>query len=91
MKQKVLLVLVGGLMALLIAGCGGQATPEPASAPAEESSSQEEAASSESEAMPAPEAIEIGSVIPLTGPFAGGGAQVERGYKMAIELLERNS
>ena len=32
-----------------------------------------------------PEFIEIGSTIPLTGRYAGGGAQVERGYNMAIE------
>jgi hypothetical protein len=31
-----------------------------------------------------PEFIEIGSSIPLTGRYAGGGAQVERGYTMAI-------
>jgi branched-chain amino acid transport system substrate-binding protein len=33
----------------------------------------------------APEAIELGAVVPLTGAFAGGGAQVERGYQMAVE------
>lgn len=33
----------------------------------------------------APEFIEIGATIPLTGRYAGGGAQVERGYNMAVE------
>lgn len=33
----------------------------------------------------APETINVGAVVPLTGPFAGGGAQVERGYQMAVE------
>lgn len=33
----------------------------------------------------APETISVGAVIPLTGVFAGGGAQVERGYQMALE------
>lgn len=33
----------------------------------------------------APETIKVGAVVPLTGPFAGGGAQVERGYNMAVE------
>ena len=33
----------------------------------------------------APEAIDVGAVVPLTGAFAGGGAQVERGYRMAVE------
>jgi branched-chain amino acid transport system substrate-binding protein len=91
MKQRGLFVVVAVVMALLIAGCGGQATPQPASAPAEESSSQEESSSASSEAAEAPadapEAIEIGAVVPLTGPFAGGGAQVERGYKMAVEAI----
>jgi len=36
-------------------------------------------------AAQAPETIKVGAVVPLTGPFAGGGAQVERGYKMAVE------
>lgn len=35
----------------------------------------------------APEAILIGAVIPLTGRYAGGGAQVERGYQLAIEAI----
>lgn len=34
---------------------------------------------------PAPEVINVGAVVPLTGAFAGGGAQVERGYRMAVE------
>lgn len=33
----------------------------------------------------APETVKVGAVVPLSGPFAGGGAQVERGYKMAVE------
>lgn len=33
----------------------------------------------------APESIDVGAVVPLTGAFAGGGAQVERGYRMAVE------
>lgn len=32
-----------------------------------------------------PETIKVGAVVPLSGPFAGGGAQVERGYKIAVE------
>jgi branched-chain amino acid transport system substrate-binding protein len=33
----------------------------------------------------APERIDVGAVIPLTGAFAGGGVQVQRGYEMAVE------
>ena len=36
-------------------------------------------------AAQAPETIKVGAVVPLSGPFAGGGAQVERGYQMAVE------
>lgn len=32
-----------------------------------------------------PETIKIGANIPLTGRYAGGGAQVERGYRYAVE------
>lgn len=35
----------------------------------------------------APETIKVGAVVPLTGAFAGGGAQVERGYKLAVEAI----
>lgn len=34
-----------------------------------------------------PESIKVGAVVPLTGPFAGGGAQVERGYRYAVEAI----
>lgn len=34
-----------------------------------------------------PETIKIGATIPLTGRYAGGGAQVERGYSMAVEAV----
>lgn len=32
-----------------------------------------------------PETIKIGAVVPLTGRYAGGGAQVERGYQFGVE------
>lgn len=35
----------------------------------------------------APESIKIGATIPLSGRFAGGGAQVERGYVMGVEAI----
>jgi branched-chain amino acid transport system substrate-binding protein len=33
----------------------------------------------------APDSISIGAVIPLTGRYAGGGAQVQRGYQLAVD------
>ncbi len=38
-------------------------------------------------AQDVPEAINVGAVIPLTGAFAGGGAQVERGYQFAVDAI----
>ncbi len=32
-----------------------------------------------------PETIVVGATVPLTGRYAGGGAQVERGYMLAVE------
>jgi len=39
------------------------------------------------ETAEAPDAIRIGGVVPLTGAFAGGGAQVERGYIYAVDAI----
>ncbi len=38
----------------------------------------------------APETIKIGAVVPLSGPFAGGGVQVQRGYEMAVNAVNEN-
>jgi branched-chain amino acid transport system substrate-binding protein len=38
----------------------------------------------------APESIPIGAAVPISGPLAGGGGQVERGYKIAIEDINAN-
>ncbi len=35
----------------------------------------------------APASIKVGAVVPLTGAFAGGGAQIERGYIYAVEAI----
>jgi branched-chain amino acid transport system substrate-binding protein len=35
----------------------------------------------------APESISIGAVIPLTGRYAGGGAQVQRGYELGVQMI----
>ncbi len=38
-------------------------------------------------AQSGPDTIKIGASIPLTGRYAGGGAQVERGYQLAVEAI----
>ena len=71
------------------------AVTEEAAAPATEEAApatEEAAVATEEVAAPAgdaPEAIEIGAVVPLTGPFAGGGAQVKAGYEMAVENINK--
>lgn len=57
---------------LALAACVAPATA-PASAPAGEA------------AMPA--SIKLGAVIPLTGRFGAGGAQVKNGYELAVEII----
>ncbi|MEZ4619584.1 MAG: amino acid ABC transporter substrate-binding protein [Caldilineaceae bacterium] len=47
--------------------------PAPAAAPAGEAA--------------LPESIKIGAVIPLTGRFGAGGAQVKNGYELAVETI----
>ena len=106
MKQRGLSIGIILVMLLLMAGCGGQPTPAPTAAPADTEAEPAEAAAEPTEEMAeaaepaedteaaaasdAPAAIEIGAVVPLTGPFAGGGAQVERGYNMAVEAINAN-
>lgn len=84
-------------ISLVLVACGGgqattpaPATTEPteeAAPPTEEMEEPTPVAEETEELPPAPESIKVGAVVPLTGAFAGGGAQVERGYKMAVEAI----
>lgn len=38
----------------------------------------------------APSTIKIGAVVPLTGRFGSGGAQVKAGYEFAVEDINRS-
>ncbi|MDX1412588.1 MAG: amino acid ABC transporter substrate-binding protein [Candidatus Promineifilaceae bacterium] len=98
MRNKFLILLLL-IVALMITACGGGEAPvveteaeapaeTEAEAPAEEEAeapAEEEAEAPAEEMADAPEAINVGAVVSLTGPFAGGGAQIERGYQMAVE------
>jgi branched-chain amino acid transport system substrate-binding protein len=84
------------VLALVLAACGtgddGSDTTEPGvttTAGGETPTTGEEPdePTTTSESSDAPEAISIGAVIPLTGPFAGGGAQIERGYIYAVDAI----
>src|SRR3990172_8754955 len=78
------LVLGSMVLGLVLAGCAGGATTEPpATSPPAEAATE-----APTEAPPpAPESIRVGAVIPLTGAFAGGGAQVQRGYELAVDAI----
>ena len=95
MRHRALLVVLT-VFAMVLAACGdgddGSDTTqaETATTAAEETTTTEamdETTTTGDEAAEAPEAIRIGAVIPLTGPFAGGGAQIERGYIYAVDAI----
>ena len=59
--------------AALLVGCGAPASP-PTAAPTETPAPAN-----------APASIKIGAVIPMTGRYAPGGAQIKNGYELAVE------
>src|SRR3970040_1572349 len=80
-----LFVLGMVVVSLVLAACGPGATPEASDTrpPTEEAAMEEPTEAP----PPAPESIRVGAVIPLTGAFAGGGAQVQRGYQLAVDAI----
>ncbi|HRN50019.1 MAG TPA: amino acid ABC transporter substrate-binding protein [Anaerolineales bacterium] len=72
-KHLTLLILLGCVLA--------------ACAPASPAGAVPTGASAESAAGEAPAFINIGATIPLTGSFASGGAQVQRGYQYAVDAI----
>jgi branched-chain amino acid transport system substrate-binding protein len=74
--------------ALFFAGCAAPATEAPTQAlPPEPTSPPAVVEPTAVPLPPAPEFIEIGAVIPLTGAFGGGGVQVKNGYEFAVEAI----
>ncbi|HEX6299685.1 MAG TPA: amino acid ABC transporter substrate-binding protein [Acidimicrobiia bacterium] len=92
MRRRSLLVVLA-VMALLLAACGsgdeeGAETTQPSGEEVTTTAeTPDETTTTGEEPVDAPESIEIGAVIPLTGAFAGGGAQIERGYVYAVEAI----
>lgn len=68
------------VFALLLSACAAPVAPGAAPEAADSS-----AESADSAALPA--TIKIGAVIPQTGRFGAGGAQVQRGYELAVEAI----
>jgi branched-chain amino acid transport system substrate-binding protein len=87
MKVKLAsLIVVMLLMSIFVTSCAPAATPEPTKAPATQAPVKPtEAAPTEPPKPPAPEYIEIGASIPLTGKFGSLGSQVKVGYQYAID------
>lgn len=103
MKSGRSLALVVTLcLALIVAalpfapGCAQQPAAKPAEAPAAKPAEAEPAEAKPSEAKPAapagpaPASIKIGGVYSLTGADSSVGAQVEAGYKLAIEAINKD-
>ncbi len=89
MKSKFSIVVVMLLVGAMLASCGPAATPTPAPATAAPATAAPTEVPTEAptptEAFPpAPEFIEIGASIPLTGKFGSLGTQVKAGYDYAI-------
>ncbi len=84
-------LLVGStVLALVLAGCGDGGDDTTTTAAAQDTTTTAapaEQTTTTAEAMEAPESIKIGAVVPLTGAFAGGGAQIERGYIYAVDAI----
>ncbi|HET8740785.1 MAG TPA: amino acid ABC transporter substrate-binding protein [Acidimicrobiia bacterium] len=96
MRHRTLLAVLT-VFAMVLAACGdggeGSDTTQPeetATTAAEETpttEASEEPTTTAGEVAEAPEAIRIGAVVPLTGAFAGGGAQIQRGYVYAVDAI----
>jgi branched-chain amino acid transport system substrate-binding protein len=84
MKAKLAAIIVIVLLGTLVVGCA-EPTPEPTEAPPPEAAPTEAPAEpTEAPPPPAPEYIEFGASIPLTGNFGSLGAMVKPGYEYAV-------
>jgi branched-chain amino acid transport system substrate-binding protein len=81
MKASKILTVVIVLLSMILASCAPAATPTPVAT---------EPPTEEVTYPPAPEFIEIGASIPLTGRFGSLGTQVNVGYNYAIEEINAN-
>ncbi|HSJ83492.1 MAG TPA: amino acid ABC transporter substrate-binding protein [Acidimicrobiia bacterium] len=81
---------VFAVLSMILAACGTEGadtTTTTASAETTTTTPVAETTTTAEEPVDAPESITIGAVVPLTGAFAGGGAQIERGYRYAVEAI----
>jgi branched-chain amino acid transport system substrate-binding protein len=91
MRKRLLVVL--SVLALVLTACADGEVADTTQPPEEgttttvETTTTAEETTTTAEPMEAPESIKIGAVVPLTGPFGGGGAQIERGYIYAVDAI----
>lgn len=91
MRTRLLVVL--SVLALVFAACGDAEGGDTTQPQDDEATTTSETATTAAdttttgEPMEAPESIKIGAVVPLTGAFGGGGAQIERGYVYAVDAI----
>ena len=93
MRRRTLMIVLT-VVALLITACGGNGEGADTTQPQDdgttttaETATTEPETTTTAEPMEAPESIKIGAVVPLTGAFGGGGAQIERGYVYAVDAI----
>jgi len=79
------------LLALLLAACGAAAPAATGGATAPAAAGGASAAPTTAAGAPGASggAIKVGAVIPLTGRYAAGGAQVKTGYELAVEDINK--
>ncbi|MFZ0014313.1 MAG: amino acid ABC transporter substrate-binding protein [Acidimicrobiia bacterium] len=97
MRKRTLLALLA-VLAMILAACGGDGDAETTTTADSGGDATTTTADSGGDATTtttggdegsadAPATIKLGAVVPLTGPFAGGGAQVERGYRYGVDAI----
>jgi branched-chain amino acid transport system substrate-binding protein len=89
MRKTALSVLA--VLSMILAACGtdgaGTTTTAQTDATTTTTVAEAETTTTAGEPVDAPESIKIGAVVPLTGAFAGGGAQIQRGYIYAVDAI----
>jgi branched-chain amino acid transport system substrate-binding protein len=94
MRKRTLLVMLA-VLAMIVAACspsdeGTAETTTTADSGGETTTTADTGGATTTtagEPMEAPESIKLGAVVPLTGAFAGGGAQVDRGYRYGVDAI----
>ena len=87
MRARLSIVFVFVLvMSILLTGCGAETAVPATQAPATQVPATQ-APATEVAKPPAPEAIEIGASVPLTGKYGALGAMVKPGYEYAVSAI----